>query len=259
MKTAVAQTRAGVEIGANLTSAERLIAEAADRSARWVVLPEYFACYGAEAAIKGAVRWTDEIVRRLGAAAKKGNLWITAGGVVRTRHGKFYNDSLIINPAGEMTAYYAKRHLFTATIGGRRYGEGAWLQPGREYTITPVNRWKIGLATCFDLRYPEHFARLRAGGAKAIAIGAAFTAVTGAAHWTTLVAARAVETQCYVVAAGLTGASDELYVHGHSMIVDPWGEIMAAMTDGEGVAVADISATRVEEIRRVLPMRGRKP
>ncbi|MBF0171146.1 MAG: carbon-nitrogen hydrolase family protein [Nitrospinae bacterium] len=255
MKVAAIQTMAGTDRAANLARAETLLAEAKGRGATLAALPEYFACYGDDATLAASAAGADEVVARMADAARRLKMAIVAGGIVRRPKGadRPVNETLLFDEDGSVVARYRKRKLFAATVNGKRYGEGLWLAPGRNVTVAEQAGWRIGLATCFDLRFPAHFARLRAKGATLIVAPSAFTAATGRAHWAPLVTARAIETQSYVVAPALAGTSQGRAVHGHTMIVDPWGKA-ETLEDREGMLLATLSASRIEKTRTTIPM-----
>ncbi len=255
MKVAAIQTRAGVDLTANLDRADALLASAKRKGAALALLPEYFARYGTDKTLATAADRADEVVARIRGAAKRLGIGVVAGGIVR-RPGNAdrpVNETILFTSDGSVVARYRKMRLFAATVKGKRYGEGLWLTPGRSVTVAPFGQWRIGFATCFDLRFPDHFQKLRQKGADLIVVPSAFTAATGRAHWETLVTARAIETQSSAVAPALAGASERRGVYGHTMIVDPWGK-SSLLGEEEGILVATLSASRIERTRKTIPL-----
>lgn len=172
--------------------------------------------------------------------------------------GRCRNTSVLFGLEGEILAVYRKIHLFDVDVADAvRFLESATVEPGEEVVVAETPLGKIGLSICYDLRFGELYRKLVAGGAEMIAIPAAFTAVTGKAHWEPLIRARAIESQCYVLAAAQCGKHDDNGLresHGHAMIVDPWGQVVASVSDGPGVAVAEIDLDRVARVRAGIPI-----
>lgn len=168
------------------------------------------------------------------------------------------NTSVLFGQEGEILAVYRKIHLFDVDVEDAvRFAESATVEPGSEVVVAETPLGSIGLSICYDLRFGELYRKLVEGGAELIAIPAAFTAVTGKAHWETLVRARAIETQAYVLAAAQCGRHDDDGLresHGHAMIVDPWGQVVASVSDGPGLALAEIDLGRVARVRAGIPM-----
>src|SRR5690606_22907857 len=175
----------------------------------------------------------------------------------------------LVDPTGTVRAVYRKIHLFDNDVAGAAYQESTTVAPGEEIVTADlcIERdgravtVRLGLSTCYDLRFPEQYRILALRGAQVVVVPAAFTAVTGRAHWETLLRARAIEDQCFVVAAGqwgVTGAGIEC--HGHSMVVDPWGRVLAERPTGDGVVVADLDLAQVDDVRARLPsLANRRP
>ena len=169
-----------------------------------------------------------------------------------------YNTSVLFGPDGQRLAAYRKIHLFDVDVSSEVcFQESATVEPGRDTVVAPTELGAVGMSVCFDLRFAGLYARLRRHGAELITIPSAFTATTGRDHWHILVRARAIETQSYVLAAAQQGAHDDGGLresYGHSLIVDPWGKILAEVTDGPGIAVAEVDLDRVVKIRQAIPM-----
>jgi len=245
----------GADRGRNIATAGRLVAEAAAAGARLVVLPEKWPFIhgprtreGAEALDGPSLTAARGWARELGAA-------ILAGSVIEGRGaGRAHNTSVLIGPDGEPAATYRKLHMFDVDVGGVSYRESAATAPGDEIVVGEALGHRVGMSVCYDLRFPELYRRLALAGADVIVVPAAFTSTTGRDHWEPLLRARAIENQAFVIAAGQYGAHDDGTVsHGRSMIVDPWGLVLAQAADGEGVAVADLDFARLADIRERLP------
>ncbi|MGE0874102.1 MAG: carbon-nitrogen hydrolase family protein [Burkholderiales bacterium] len=256
-KVAAVQMVSAPEVEPNLRAAGRLIAEAVRGGAKLVALPEYFCILGNTGADKVKVRETEgsgPIQAFLADAAKRHGVWIVGGTVplacadpARVRSACFVHDA-----RGERVARYDKMHLFAFERGTERYDEALTIEPGDTPVAVATPFGRLGLSICYDLRFPELY---RCWGAvDACFVPSAFTATTGAAHWETLLRARAIENQCYVVAPAQGGLhANGRRTHGHSMVVDPWGEVLAMKPEGEGVIFADIDPARIAEVRKSLP------
>lgn len=268
MSLAVIQMVSQDDVLANLAAARRLLQQAAEAGARLAVLPENFAAMGrrdlavlgrSEALGEGPILpWLKQTARDLG-------LWIVAGTLPLPPDGrpeaKALACSLLIDEHGERAARYDKLHLFDVDVADNRgrYRESDDYAHGGAVVVadTPVGR--LGLTVCYDLRFPELYGALREAGAELISVPAAFTAVTGAAHWQVLIRARAIETQCYLLAAGQGGlhpGARETF--GHSAIVDPWGRVLAEQPQGEALLLAARDAAEQAAIRRRMPVARHK-
>ncbi|MNZ97945.1 2-oxoglutaramate amidase [compost metagenome] len=264
MSIAVIQMVSQDDVLANLADARRLLQQAADAGARLAVLPENFAAMGrrdlaelgrAEALGTGPILpWLKGTARELG-------LWIVAGTIPLPPEGqgqaKANACSLLVDEHGEIAARYDKLHLFDVDVADARgrYRESDDYAFGQHVVVadTPVGR--LGLTVCYDLRFPELYTALREAGAELITAPSAFTAVTGAAHWQVLVRARAIETQCYLLAAGQGGSHPRgRETFGHSAIVDPWGRVLAEQDTGEAVLLAGRDAEEQAAIRQRMPV-----
>ena len=256
MKIACVQMNAGSDVAANLTRAEHWLRQAAQEGARLVVLPENFAwCAKDEAARRALARpvedsplvhWLCETSARFGLALIGAGLPLAG----RQRH-KAQNAAVAVEN-GEVRAVYAKMHLFDIELPGESWQESAHTEAGTHPVVVKLAGVSVALAICYDLRFPELFRA--SAGCDLIALGAAFTVPTGRAHWEVLVRARAIENQCYVAAAAQWGrhpGGRETF--GHTMIVDPWGEVLACRPEGEGIVVAELDRAHLAEVRRRLP------
>jgi deaminated glutathione amidase len=271
MKIAALQMVSTPEVARNLQAAERLLREAAALGAQLAVLPEYFCLLGqrdsdklavAEAPGSGPIQdFLSEQAQRLGLFIVGGTLPIrttAADGAPRA-----LNRSLVYGPNGQTLAHYDKIHLFAFDNGRERYDEGRSLVAGSEPVAVDLNATdgsslRLGLSICYDLRFPELYRQLMAlpgqGPCDLLVVPSAFTHTTGLAHWQVLLRARAIENQCYVLAAAQGGLHENgRRTYGHSLIVDPWGEVLACREEGEGVVWAECSAQRLLEVRQQLP------
>jgi len=255
------QLASGPNIGANLIGVERLLACAVDSGAQLIVLPENFAVMGMSETDKvkaGEVEGSGPMQDFLARMAKQYGVWIVGGTIpLKTADsGKVSATCLVYDDAGQVQARYDKIHLFDVQIegSGEEYTESTTIEPGRGVTVvdTPVGR--LGLAICYDLRFPELFRSMLDRGAEVIAVPSAFTAYTGKAHWEALIRARAIENQCYLVASAQGGYHlNGRETYGHSMIVDPWGTILDELANGPGIVGAEIDLRRVRRIRERFP------
>ncbi|MBL8478262.1 MAG: carbon-nitrogen hydrolase family protein [Sterolibacteriaceae bacterium] len=257
MKLAAVQMISGPDVAPNLETAGRLIAEAAAAGAQLVALPEYFPLIGASDADRLAARERDgsgPIQDFLAAAAQKHGLWLVGGSIplLADDPAKLRNSCLVYDPAGRRVARYDKIHLFGFRKGAEAYDEAATIERGNQVVAFDTPLGRVGLAICYDLRFPELFRAL--GTLDLLVLPAAFTETTGRAHWEMLLRARAVENQCYVLAAAQGGLHPTgRMTHGNSMVVDPWGEVVARMDKGEGIVVADFDPQRISDTRASLP------
>jgi nitrilase len=255
----------GVDLEANWAVAASLLREAASAGALLAVLPENFAVFDAAQYREVAPR-LPELLGRLGALARELDLWIVAGTLpAATRpdgtpvpDGRVRTTCHVIDSDGEVVARYDKIHLFDVDIGDAQgsYRESATFEPGDQPVCvnTPVGR--LGLSICYDLRFPELFRALLDDGAEIITVPAAFTALTGEAHWQALLRARAIENQVYVVGAAQGGRHTATRVTwGHSQIIDPWGRVLAGSAgDRPGVITAERDAAEQDRLRRNMPV-----
>jgi nitrilase len=257
MKLAAAQMISGPDVAPNLATAGRLIAEAAAAGARLVALPEYFPLIGATDADRLAAREAEgegPIQDFLAATARQHGLWLVGGSIPLSANdpNRLRNSCLVFDPQGQRVARYDKIHLFGFSKGAERYDEAATIERGDQVVTFESPLGRIGIAICYDLRFPELFRAMR--DIDLLVLPAAFTETTGRAHWEMLLRARAVENQCYVLAAAQGGQHPNgRMTHGNSMVIDPWGEILARIDKGEGVVIADLDRQRIEDTRGSLP------
>ena len=264
MTLAVIQMVSQSDVLANLAQARRLLELAAAGGAKLAVLPENFAAMGrrdiadigrAEALGEGPILpWLKQTARDL-------KLWIVAGTLplppVDQPKGKSHACSLLVDDQGETVARYDKLHLFDVDVADNRgrYRESDDYAYGSGVVVADTPVGKVGLTVCYDLRFPELYSELRAAGAELITAPSAFTAVTGAAHWDVLIRARAIETQCYLLAAAQGGVHPgPRETYGHAAIVDPWGRVLTQQDQGEAVLLAERDSSEQASIRARMPV-----
>ena len=263
MKIAALQMVSATSVEVNLDAASRLVAEAAAQGAHLVALPEYFCFMGrsdrdklgiAEAPGRGPIQET------LSALARRHGVWLIGGTLPLQCNDpdRVLNASCVFAPDGRLAARYDKMHLFRYDNGRERYDEGRVLRAGDEPVAFEAQGLRVGLSVCYDLRFPELYRRLTfAPGQRPcdlLAVPAAFTYTTGRAHWELLLRARAVENQCYVIAAAQGGTHETgRRTWGHSMIVDPWGEVLGVRPEGGGIVLAELDPERIAAVRAQLP------
>lgn len=263
MKIAAVQMVSTPDLQRNLDAAERLIAEAAQAGAGLVALPEYFCLMGRRDTDKlDAAEPPGEgpIQRMLSRAASRHGVWLIGGTlpVATAIPGRVLNRCCVFDPEGREAAHYDKIHLFAFDNGRERYDEAAVLDAGTQPVAVQAGALRVGLSICYDLRFPELYRALGgqdgAAPCDVIVVPAAFTWTTGQAHWELLLRARAVENQCHVLAAAQGGTHENgRRTWGHSMIVDPWGEVLACRSEGPGVVLSEVDLQRQSEVRRQLP------
>jgi predicted amidohydrolase len=258
MRVAVCQLNARDDRAANLAVARDLLGRAASAGADLAVLPEYDDYLGPASSAPKPEPIDGEFAAFFAAASRELGIWVHAGSFheVGPDAGRTYNTSLVFDPSGELAAVYRKIHLYDVEIAGRvSYQESRTVAPGADTVVTDIDGVRMGLSICYDLRFPELYRQLAgAGGAKVLVVPAAFMMHTGRDHWEVLLRARAIENQCYVVAAGQIGDHEPARTcFGRSMIIDPWGLVLAQAPDTVGIVTADLDLARLEEIRRELP------
>ncbi|SCK61962.1 nitrilase [Variovorax sp. HW608] len=264
MKVAAIQMVSAIEREANLARAHALLAEAAAEGAELAVLPEYFCMMGARDTDKLGLRetaGTGTVQNFLADAAREFGLWIVGGTLpLETEDDNHvFNSSLVYSPDGVCVARYDKIHLFYFDNGRERYDERRVIAPGSRPVLFDLpsrdgHRWRVGLSVCYDLRFPELYRALAREGAELMLVPSAFTRTTGAAHWEVLLRARAIENLAWVVAPAQGGTHENgRHTWGQSMVVDPWGTVVAQQPVDEAVVLFDIDAQQVDRARAQLP------
>jgi nitrilase len=258
---AAIQMTSGPEVAGNLATARRFLEEAAGRGAVLAALPENFSIMGRKEADKLAVVEADgegPIQEFLSSTARRLKLWII-GGTIPLRSpvaGRSAAACLVYDAGGERRARYDKIHLFDTKLPDKdeQYRESATIAPGREPVVVDTPAGRVGLAVCYDMRFPELFRQLSAKGAQLLSLPSAFTVPTGRAHWETLLRARAIENLCFVLApaqSGLHASGRETY--GDTMIIDFWGGVLSRLAHGPGVVTAQIDRDKQLEVRQTFP------
>ena len=265
MKVAAVQMVSGLRMADNLAQAKALLLQAAAAGAELVVLPEYFSAMGlqdhdklamAENFGEGPVQaFLAEMARTLG-------LWIVGGTMPLACSSRDHvrNSSLVYSPTGECVARYDKIHLFRFDRGGEHYDEGSVIEAGEkpvQFSLQSRNGqvWCVGLSVCYDLRFPELYRLHSKAGAHLVLAPSAFTYITGQAHWELLLRARAIENQVYVLAPAQGGVHENgRHTWGHSMLVDPWGQVLAQKTHGAHVVLGDLDAAQLARVRLQMPV-----
>ncbi|MDX9767848.1 MAG: carbon-nitrogen hydrolase family protein [Ectothiorhodospiraceae bacterium] len=258
---AAVQMASGPNVQANLHEAGRLIGLAAETGAKLVVLPENFSIMGMQESDKLAVAEADgdgPVQAFLAEQAQRHGVWLVGGTIPlkSPRPDKVYAASLLFDDRGRRVARYDKIHLFDVEVpdAGERYHESGSIEHGDRVVVVDTPFGRLGLAVCYDLRFPELFRGMLDQGMEIASLPSAFTAITGRAHWEPLIRARAIENQIYVIAAAQGGYHiNGRETHGDSMIVDPWGNVLDRLPRGSGVVVGEIDRGRLASIRRSFP------
>jgi deaminated glutathione amidase len=264
MRAAAVQLTATADEDRNLETADRLVRAAARDGAQLVVLPEKWHAYGPPEVVASAAQpldggralgWARDVAREL-------EVDLVAGSIAEAGSPKGHNTSVHVGPDGEVRAAYRKLHLFDVEVDGTTYRESDLEAPGDEVVLSALaDGTRLGLTVCYDLRFPELFRALAVGGALVVTVPAAFTLATTRDHWEVLLRARAIEDQVFVVAANQVGDhGGGLRTGGRSMVVDPWGVVLAQAADGERHVVADLDLAAQTRVREQLPvLRHRRP
>lgn len=256
-KVAAVQMASGPNVAGNLNEARRLIETAVAQGARLVVLPEFFTIMGVGDAERLAVSelpGKGVMQEFLSEMARKHRIWVVGGSIpmVAKSPDKVRNTCLVFDENGEQVARYDKIHLFNLDLGNEHYHEASTIEAGNQVVVVDSPFGRIGLAVCYDLRFPELFRAMK--DIDIIVLPSAFTATTGKMHWEVLVRARAIENLAYVIASAQGGYHvNGKETHGHSMIVDPWGRILDELPRGSGVVIAEVNPSYQKSLRASLP------
>lgn len=256
-KVAAIQMASGPSVAGNISEARRLITTAAEKGARLVVLPEFFAIMGMGEHDKVAVReelGEGPIQAFLSEMARQHKIWLVGGSIplVADAADKVRNTCLIFDEHGERVARYDKIHLFGLELGNESYNEAKTIEPGNQVVVVDSPFGRIGLAVCYDLRFPELFRSMK--DVDIIVLPSAFTETTGRMHWEVLVRARAIENLSYVIASAQGGYHiNGRETHGNSMVVDPWGRVLDRLPRGSGVVIGEVNPSYKASLRKSLP------
>jgi len=258
---AAVQMASGPNVKANLEEAEKLIKTAVQQEAKLVVLPENFAIMGMTEVDKVAIAETageGPIQQFLSQQASKHGVWIVGGTipVESSVTGKVYSTSLLYNDSGDMVARYDKIHLFDVMLedSNESYNESETIESGNDVVVVDTPFGKLGMAICYDLRFPELFRAMADVGMEICVLPSAFTNLTGRAHWESLLRARAIENLCYIIAPDQGGYhKNGRETYGDSMIVDPWGVVLNRLPHGTGVVVSDVDLEKLRKTRQNFP------
>jgi predicted amidohydrolase len=259
LRVGVVQMTSTDDLSANLAAAGAFVAKAAARGAEFVALPENFAFLRREGEpIPCAQSLDGEIVSTVRTLAREQQVWLLGGTFPESAaDARVHNTSVLAAPDGEIAAVYRKIHLFDVDLrdqGGGVFTESAVVAPGEEIVVAETPFGRVGLSVCYDVRFPELFREMAARGADLIAVPSAFAPETGKDHWEVLLRARAIENQAFVVAPAQCGRhSADRRSHGRSLVIDPWGIVLAQAADRPGILVADCDLASLARVRSVLP------
>lgn len=259
-RVATIQMHSGDDLQANLQQAGELIRQAANEGAEFVLLPEFFPLISDDDKAKVGLMekpGTGPLQDFLGQQATDNNIWLM-GGTISIDCGeteRIYNSCILYTPEGIASHSYNKIHLFDVSVDrDESYNESNSIAPGQDLVVANTPLGNFGMTVCYDLRFPEMYRKLVDMGANIFTVPAAFTYATGKRHWQMLLQARAVENLCFVIASNQTGNNTQTRrTWGHSMIIDPWGDVLACIEDEPGVAIAEIDLKRVTELRQSFP------
>lgn len=258
-RVGIIQMTSGPQVADNLAFIAKHANRLATQGARWIVTPENAVVFGnrndyhqhAEPMGNGPIQ------RELAQIARENGVWLQVGSMPIARAHGVTTTSILFNPQGEPAAHYDKLHMFDVDVADshQRYRESETFTPGDVLTVVSTPMGALGMSICYDVRFPHLYSQLRRLGAQILVVPAAFTAVTGRAHWEVLLRARAIETQCWVVAVGQGGhhvCGRETW--GHSMVISPWGDIVASLEQPAATLIADIDLHQVEQVRLTMPI-----
>ena len=261
MRAAILQMTSGIDPAANAAAIVEAVGHAAGEGAEMLFTPEmagYLDRNRARAADTLRSEADDPVLAAAREAAARHGLWVHLGSLPLKEEGgdgRWVNRSFVIDGKGEIRARYDKIHLFDVDLAtGESWRESAVYRPGEKVVAVETPWGRIGLSVCYDLRFPDLYRALTNAGATMLLVPAAFTVPTGEAHWHVLLRARAIEAGCFVIAPAQTGRNEDgRETYGHSLVVDPWGEVLLDMGEQAGLALADIDLSRVEDVRGRVP------
>ncbi|EOY18442.1 hypothetical protein QUC31_006495 [Theobroma cacao] len=269
VRVAAAQMTSVNDIASNFATCSRLVKEAVSAGAKMLCLPENFSYVGSKSgdSLLIAEPLDGPIMQKYCSLARESGIWLSLGGFQEKGHDDAHlrNTHVIIDDAGNIRSTYSKIHLFDVDVpGGAVYKESSFTEPGKDIAAVDSPIGRLGLTVCYDLRFPEIYQQLRfQHEAQVILVPAAFTTVTGQAHWEILLRARAIETQCYVIASAQAGKhSEKRESYGETLIIDPWGTVVGRLPDrvSTGITVADIDFSLIDSVRAKMPIaKHRKP
>jgi predicted amidohydrolase len=259
VRVALCQTNCGEDVAANEEQVFGLLETSAETGVDLVALPEVWPCQGSAPQMRAAAEPLDgPRVKRLASVARRHRIWVHGGSVLELDGDRVFNTSVLFDRAGELVATYRKVHLFDADPpGGVPSRESFLFSPGEEIVTAETEFGRVGLSICYDVRFPELFRELAVRGSTILFVPSAFRFETGKDHWDVLVRARAIEDQAFVVASAQWGTwgppGRERRNYGNSMVIDPWGRVVARASDGVGVTVAELDLDEAARVREVLP------
>jgi predicted amidohydrolase len=261
VRIALCQTSSGDDVRANTEQVEALLAQAGESGVDLAALPEVWPCQGSAPQVRAAAEPVPgPRTERLGEIARRYGMWVHGGSVLELAEdvGKVFNTAVLFDRTGDLVATYRKIHLFDADPPGAVPSRESFLYAaGDEVVVAETEFGRAGMAICYDVRFPELFRSLVVQGATILFVPAAFREETGRDHWDVLVRARAIEDECVVIAAAQWGTwgppGRERHTHGNSLVVDPWGRVLARAPDGVGVTCADVDLDEVRRVREMLP------
>jgi len=265
MRCALLQLTSSDDPDENLDDLQKLIAAAASQGAGFVATPEVSNCVSASRSHQASVlrqETDDPTLKAMQHAAARLGVWVLLGSLavkIDDPDGRFANRSILLSPNGEISARYDKIHMFDVEIDAQEtYRESKGYRPGNQAVIADTGFAKLGLTICYDLRFPQLYQALASAGAQILTVPSAFSPVTGAAHWHSLLRARAIETGCFVIAPAQTGTHRSTRgkprkTYGHSLVVSPWGEILLDAGTDPGCYLFDVDLNLVDEARRRVP------
>ena len=258
-KVACVQVTSGADVDANIQAACALIRAARDAGADFITLPEVVGLLGGRRRImleNAVAEPHDRALRAFRELARETGAWLLVGSLaIKLGPSRLANRSFLVDDAGEVVARYDKIHMFDVDLpDGETHRESALYKPGGRAVVAATPWGRLGMSVCYDLRFPYLYRDLAQAGAVMLSVPSAFTEVTGRAHWQVLLRARAIETACFVIAPAQCGRhTPDRETHGHSLIVDPWGEVLADGGAAPGFVVAEIDPARVDKARRMVP------